>query len=283
MIRDSRRTRLLLGFLLLIAFVLVTVDARGDERSPIDPLRSFAATLFGPIERVAAFVAKPITSTGDTVGRIRDQKSEIARLERENGDLRVKLRAAELDRAAARQLDALLGAANRGRYKVTGAHVIGFGPEQGFSWTVAISAGARQGVRRDMTVVNADGLVGRIVSVGPQTSTVLLAVDPVSTVGVRVVNSGEIGAVTGAAQKPMSLQLFDQQASLSPGDELITFGSRGAKPFVPGIPVGSVIDLRTRNDGGGRLARVRPAVDFTTLDVVGIVIEPPRAPTRTGG
>jgi rod shape-determining protein MreC len=281
MIRDSRRTRFVLGFLLLVAFGLVTLDARGEERSAIDPLRGLAATLFGPIERAATFVAKPVTATVDTVGRIRDQKGEIDGLEKQNDELRGKLRAAELDRAAARQLDALLGAANRGRFKVIGAHVVGFGPEQGFSWTVAIDAGTRQGVRRDMTVVNGDGLVGRIVAAGPQTSTVLLAADPISTVGVRMVSSGEIGAVTGAGVKPMSLQLFDQQASLSAGDELVTFGSRGAKPFVQGIRVGTVIDLRTRTDGAGRQARVGPAVDFTALDVVGVVVEPPRAPTKT--
>jgi len=282
MIHDSRRTRLLLGFLLLVAFTLVTLDARGDERSPIDPLRGIAATLFGPIERVAAFVATPVTSTVDTVSRVRDQQAAIARLERENEQLRARLQAAQLDRSAARQLDAVLGAANRGRYQVIGARVVGFGPEQGFSWTVAVDAGTRQGVRRDMTVVNPDGLVGRVVSVGPQTSTVLLAIDPVSTVGARVSGSGEIGAVTGAGQQPMWLQLFDQQAPLSRGDQLITFGSRGAKPFVQGIPLGEVIELRTRTDGAGRHATVRPVVDFTALDVVGIVFEPPRAAARPG-
>ena len=283
MIRDSRRTRLVLGLLLLVAFALVTLDARGEERSPVDPLRSFAAALFGPVERLAGAVAKPFTSAVDTVAQIRDQKAELDRLQKQNAELRARLRAAQLDRAAAAQLDAVLGAANRGGYKVIGAHVVAFGPEQGFSWTVAVDAGTRQGVRRDMTVVNPDGLVGRVVSAGPHTSTVLLAVDPVSTVGVRVLSSREIGAVTGAGRQPMSLQLFDQQASLSRGDELVTFGSRGAKPFVQGIPVGTVTGVRTATDGAGRLATVRPAVDFTALDVVGIVIEAPRAATRTEG
>jgi len=271
-IRDSRRTRLVLGLLLLIAFGLVTVDARGADGSPIDPLREVAATLFGPVERVASLLARPATGAVDALGRVRDQKTEIERLSRENDELRTKLRAAEFDRASARQLDALLGAAQRGRYRVLATRVVGFGPEQGFSWTAVIGTGSRAGLRRDMTVVNADGLVGRIVDVGPQTSTVLLAADPVSTIGVRVASTGEVGAVTGAGNQPLSLQLFDQQAPLSRGDRLVSFGSRGGKPFVQGIPIGEVLDLRARTDGTGRVARVRPYVDFTALDLVGVVV-----------
>ena len=48
-----------------------------------------------------------------------------------------------------------------------------------------------------MTVLNGDGLVGRVKTVGPTTSTVLLAVDPESSVGVRLEGSMEVGFTTG--------------------------------------------------------------------------------------
>ena len=52
-------------------------------------------------------------------------------------------------------------------------------------------------MRPDMTVLNGDGLVGRVKTVGPSTSTVLLAVDPESSVGVRLEGTMEVGFTTG--------------------------------------------------------------------------------------
>ena len=77
------------------------------------------------------------------------------------------------------------------------AQVIAIGSAQTFSWTVTIDAGSSDGIRPDMTVINGDGLVGRVKTVGPTTSTVLLAVDPESSVGVRLEGSMEVGFTTG--------------------------------------------------------------------------------------
>ena len=83
----------------------------------------------------------------------------------------------------------MLKMAGDGQYGIKGAEVIAIGAAQGFSWTVTIDVGARDGITRDMTVLNGDGLVGRITTVGPDTSTVLLANDPDFTVGTRMESS----------------------------------------------------------------------------------------------
>jgi len=285
MIRDSRATRLVLALLLVVAFALVTVDVRASERSPLDPLRGSAAAVLGPLQQAARAVTRPVTSTVAAIGRIRGQRAEIARLRSENAALRAQAGAAAADRDLATQLDALLGAAGRGRYDVVAARVVALGADRGFSWSVAIDVGTRDGVRRDMTVVNGQGLVGRVVSVGPHTATVLLAVDPVSSVGVRVLPSREIGTLDGAGAGPLRVRLFDQRSRLQPGGRLVTFGSRGERPFVQGVPVGEIARVSSQAGGLSQVATVRPYVDFSALDVVGVVVEPPRAAARarTGG
>jgi rod shape-determining protein MreC len=280
MLRDSAGTRAVLALLLALAFLLATVDVRGGDRSALRPVREAASAVFGPIEQAARAVTRPVTGTVGTITRIGEQETLIARLQRENAALRTQLTAAAADRNLAAQLDALLGTAGRGRYQVVPARIVAFDADRGFSWSVAIDVGTRDGVRRDMTVVSGAGLVGRVVSVGPHSATVLLAADPVSSVGVRVVGSGEIGTADGAGSDPLQLRLFDQRARLVRGARLVTFGSPGARPFVPGVPVGEIVQVRSVPGGLSQVATVRPYVDFTTLDLVGVVVEPPRSTAR---
>jgi rod shape-determining protein MreC len=281
--RDTRRTRALLALLLLTSICLITIDYRGGEDSPLDGVRSVAAAVFGPVEQVAAAIASPVSGAVDRVGRLGNGTADAERLANQNQDLRQKLRTSTLARSRAAELDKLLKVAGTGRYKVVPAQVIAVGAAQTFSWTVTIDAGTRDGVRPDMTVLNGDGLVGRVKTTGPTTATVLLAIDPDSSVGVRVEGSMEVGFTTGQGVRDsgaLDLRLLDGQSTVTRGDRLVSFGSQGDRPYVPGVPVGDVVSVRGTPGSQTRTATVRPYVDFTSLDLVGVVVEPPRTDPR---
>jgi rod shape-determining protein MreC len=281
--RDTGRTRALLALLLFTSVCLITIDYRGGEQSPLNGVRSFAAAVFGPVEQVAAAIASPISGAVDRVGRLGTGTTDAARLAKQNKDLQRKLRTSALARNRAAELDALLKLAGTGRYKVVPAQVIAIGAAQTFSWTVTIDAGTRDGVRPDMTVLDGDGLVGRVKTSGPSTSTVLLAIDPDSSVGVRLEGSMEVGFTTGQGvhdRSALDLRLLDGQSTVSAGDRLVSFGSQGDRPYVPGVPVGEVTSVRGTPGSQTRTASVRPYVDFTSLDLVGVVVEPPRTDPR---
>jgi rod shape-determining protein MreC len=161
------------------------------------------------------------------------------------------------------------------------AQVVAIGPAQGFTWTVTIDAGTIDGVTVDMCVINGDGLVGRVVDAGPNTSTVLLIVDATSTVGARMAGSREVGLLNGTGQQEvLELQLLDPNAVLSDGQALVTFGAGGGRPFAPGIPLGEVIDASGTPGQLAQIALVRPYVDISSLDLVGVVVVPPREDPR---
>jgi rod shape-determining protein MreC len=280
---DNRRTRALLALLIFTSVCLITIDSRGGLGSPLDGVRSVAAAVFGPVEQVAAAIASPISSAVDKVGTLGNGTTDAQRLAKQNQALRLQLRTSALARSRAAELDGLLKLAGAGRYKVVPAQVIAIGAAQTFSWTVTIDAGTRDGVRPDMTVLNGDGLVGRVKTAGPSTSTVLLAIDPESSVGVRLEGSMEVGFTTGQGVRDrgaLDLQLLDGQATVSRGNRLVSFGSQGDRPYVPGVPVGEVVSVRGTPGSQTRTATVRPYVDFTSLDLVGVVIEPPRTDPR---
>ncbi|MEU0277848.1 rod shape-determining protein MreC [Streptomyces sp. NPDC088147] len=278
--RDTRESRLLLVLLIAIAFALITVDIRGGEDSPVDGARHAAATVFGPVENGVASAVNPV---GNAIGAVRDsgaRHNRIAVLQKQNTELKQRLGSDDRNRSRVRELDKMLAKAGAGQYGIKGAEVIAIGAAQGFSWTVTIDIGAKDGIRRDMTVLNGDGLVGRVTTVGPDTATVLLANDPDFTVGTRMEGNDELGFATGQGDRPLSVQLLNGKAKIKKGDRLVTFGSSKDRPFVPGVPVGEVVRV---DPSGGDLTRtlyVRPFVGFTKLDLVGVVVVAPRQDPR---
>lgn len=278
--RDTRESRLLLVLLIAIAFALITVDIRGGEESPVDGARQAAATVFGPVENGVASAVDPV---GNAIGAVRAsgaRHDKIAALEKQNAELKAELGSDARNRSRVRELDKMLKKSATGQYGIKAAEVIAIGAAQGFSWTVTIDAGSKDGLKRDMTVLNGDGLVGRVTTVGPDTATVLLANDPDFTVGTRLESTDELGFATGQGSRPLSVQFLNGKAKVKKGDRLVTFGSSKDKPFVPGVPVGEVVRV---DPSGGDLTRtvyVRPYVGFTKLDIVGVVVQAPREDPR---
>ncbi|MER5435050.1 rod shape-determining protein MreC [Streptomyces sp. NPDC002588] len=278
--RDTRESRLLLVLLIAVAFALITVDIRGGEDSPVDGARQAAAAVFGPIEDGVSSAVNPV---GNAVSAVRDsgeRHDRLAQLEKENAALKAKLGSDDRTRSRLAQLDKMLRIAGEGQYGIKGAEVIAIGAAQGFSWTITIDAGASEGIKRDMTVLNGDGLVGRVTTVGPHTATVLLANDPDFTVGTRMEGNDELGFASGQGDRPLRVELLNGKADVKKGDRLVTFGSQADKPFVPGVPVGVVSRV---DPSGGDLTRtlyVTPYVSFTKLDVVGVVVEAPKKDPR---
>ncbi|MFC7305551.1 rod shape-determining protein MreC [Streptomyces monticola] len=278
--RDTRESRLLLVLLIAIAFALITVDIRGGEESPVDGARQAAATVFGPVENGVSAAVNPL---GNAISAVRDsdeRHGRIGQLERENAALKAKLGSDDRNRSRVRQLDQLLKKAGAGQYGIKGAEVIAIGAAQGFSWTVTIDAGANDGLKRDMTVLNSEGLVGRVTTVGPNTATVLLANDPDFTVGTRMEKSDELGFATGQGDQDLAVQMLNGKAKVKKGDRMVTFGSQADKPFVPGVPIGEVVKV---DPSGGDLTRtvyLKPYVGFSKLDIVGVVVEAPRTDPR---
>ncbi|WP_055552884.1 rod shape-determining protein MreC [Streptomyces sp. NBRC 110028] len=278
--RDTRESRLLLVLLIAIAFALITVDIRGGEDSPLDGARQAAASAFGPVENGVASAVDPV---GNAVAAIRDsdeRHDRISQLEQENTRLRQRLGSDDRNRARTVELDKLRKVAGAGQYGIKGAEVIGIGAAQGFSWTVTLDVGSDDGIQRDQTVINGDGLVGRVTTVGPSTSTVLLAIDPDFTVGTRMEKSSELGFATGRGDRSLHVQLLNGKAKIKKGDRLVTFGSQADKPFVPGVPVGKVVRVDPTGGDLTRTLQVRPYVRFSRLDIVGVVVQAPRSNPR---
>ncbi len=273
--QDNRRSRVVLGVLVLIALALITLDFRDGGASPV---RNVGSDIFGPIERVLHDVTDPVSSLFDSITGGPAAQNTIANLQQENNQLRSELSAAQLDKSAAGQLSQLLRL-DAGAYRIVNANVIAVGGD--YSDTVTLDVGRNDGIKPDETVLNGSGFVGTVTQVSPDTCTVLLASDASSVIGVQLAGSGEIGEVTGTG-KSMSgsgllrLSLFDANAVLQPGQEVVTYASVNDHPEVPGVPIGTIVSVTSNGGGLVQTALVRPFATFTALGVVGIVVAVPK-------
>lgn len=272
--RDNRRDRIILAILVLVCVTLIVLDLRGSGNGPLRPLRAAGEIVIGPLERVSASFVIPVRTFVESVSGLGEKDQRISDLEAANARLQAELDTVEVDKARVADLDALLGLVNTNEYVTVPAQVIAVGPAQGFAWTVTIDVGTGDGIERDMSVVSGQGLVGRIISVGPTTATVLLVVDATSSVGGRLAGTSQIGIVSGTGrQDSLQMQLLDPLAVVDVGDIIVTFGSEGDRPYAPGIPVGTVAEMRGTQGQLTRSAIVTPYVDVSRLDIVGVVLE----------
>jgi len=277
-VHDSRRTRVVLGVLLVAALGLITINYQDGSSSALSGLRRAAGSVFGGIESAASAVTNPVT--GFFAGRSGSASSaQVTALQQQIVRLRAALSRATLTKSDYAQLSRLLQLSGKGGYRVVTASVIATG--QGYQQTVTLDAGSKDGVRPQGTVLNGQGLVGEVISVTAQTATVQLATQSGSVAGARLAPNGELGWVTGqgkaAAGSPLlKLQLLSTGTVLRPGEQLVTSASVNDRPYVPGVPIGTIASVLNKGGSLTPLATVRPYVDFGALGVVGIVIEPPR-------
>jgi rod shape-determining protein MreC len=275
--RDSRRARLVLALLLLTAFTLITLDYRSGAGGP---LRTIGNAVFGPIERAVADVARPVGSFFTSLGHLSSYKSDNAKLRKNNQALREQLRLTDGDRAHLQSMERLLDLAGRAQFKIVPAQVVAVEGALGFEWTATIDVGSRDGIQPNMTVIDGDGLVGKTVEVGPSSTTVLLGRDPKFTAGARLERTNDIGHVDGGGRQPMTFTLLGSSSTMRPGDRLVSFASIGNRPFVAEVPIGRVTKVLPAPGQLFRTAIVAPFVDFTSIDVVGVVVAPTRAVRR---
>ncbi len=273
---------LVVGLMVAASLTVITIDAASGDDSPMDPARAVVGNVLGPVEAATATAMRPLRETAAYLSRNDELRSDVARLTAANSQLRSEVEQLPLDRNRLRELDGLTRTANETGYALVASRVVGMGPMQSFSRTVTIDAGTTSGISKDMTVLNNDGLVGRVISATRSTANVLLILDTDSVVGGRLGSNREIGFLRGRGvtgdRGRLDLDLVDNSVTPAGGDVVVTWGSQNGVPYVAGIPIGKVESVYSTPRELAKHAVIDPFVDFTSLDVVGVVV-----PRRTQG
>jgi rod shape-determining protein MreC len=273
----ARSTRLLVVTLVSISLVTITVDYRQGDDGPLSALGEAALTAISPLQEAVSSVTDPIGNFFSTLFRLPSIRREnealrgqLAALEQEVATTR-----ADLDRLA--ELEALLGLTESIGPKVetTAAQVIANGVSN-FEWTITIDKGSGDGIVEDMPVIANAGLVGHIIRVGPSSSVVQLIIDPDSFVAGRLDVSRATGLLSGAGNEDLQMGLVESTVEVAPDEKVVTAGYRipgdVQSLYPPNILIGTVSRVLPDESALETLVTVRPAVDFSTLDLVLVVL-----------
>jgi rod shape-determining protein MreC len=272
-----RRSRAVLGLLVLASVTILTLDASSpSRRSPMDPLRTAVGAVLGPVEHGASAAFAPLTDIPTYLQGVNDLRRRNDALQASKSALVQRLRLAEaVQQPRNAEIQGIDRFATTTSLSLVAAQVVALGPAQSFSRTVTIDAGTSSGVVPDLTVVNADGLVGRVIAATRSTATVLLVIDSKSTVGGRLGHSMELGFLQGdgdvSSSGSLQLSLVDHRVSAQVGDTVVSWGSHGGAPYVAGVHIGRVVAVRSSPAELTQTATIRPFVDFSSLDLVAVV------------
>lgn len=275
---SENRSRLLLVLLLVSALFLITLDLRGVNLA--GSMRSVVAKLISPVERLSSSLFSPI---GNFVGDLRNIGQANEKIEQLNKELELLKSKEVLDEDMVGQLNQLknvLDLAGRGGYKVVAAKVINRGSVSSFKETITIDVGSTSGVTRNMTVISDGGLVGVVKSVSSNSSIVLLMNDPSFRIGVRIAGTQSIGILSGQGGNSYLLQLLDATGVINLGDKLVARGSDNGRPFVPGVPVGIVVEVQSNSSSITQNADVKASANLDRIGVVAVVVSPPKNDPR---
>lgn len=265
-----RRPPVFLAFLFLISLVIFLNSVRRNGALGVVP-RAILWTIAYP-QVVFARTTRGISNLWSDYIYLVGLTGRLDTLEEENGRLRSE-RAHLLTLAMENiRLKKLLDFKEHQSGELLPARVISEAQET--TAVIMIDRGSSDGVRPNLAVVSYDGLVGRTSAVTPFTAQVILLQDPRSRVPVRTLEGRAKGLLAGRGSgESLALEKVRRTEDLQAGNELVTSGTGVIYP--KGIAVGTITDVQRSTYGLLQEAWVSPAVDFTRVEEVLVIIPPP--------
>ncbi len=265
-----RNLIILVGVLFLqVLGLAVQVKRAGHDEENTRLIRIWVVDAVSPFERGLIWVQSSSTNLWHNYFYLRGVRAENRELKQEIEQMRIEQVRLNQDAAQAHRLQNLLAFKEQYIAKTVAAQVIGSSGSD-LSRVIYLDKGEDAGLKRDMAVITADGIVGKVMLVYPSVAQVLLINDQTSGVGVILEKSRLQGVLRGTANGEVVLERVMSDEQVPVGETVLTSG--GDQIFPKGLPVGIV----TRVGNGKDLflnIRVRPAADLSRLEEVLVIVE----------
>jgi rod shape-determining protein MreC len=264
-----RNLVILVGVLFLQILGLAVQVKRSSDTEHTRLIRVWAVDLVTPFERVLIWAQDGTGNLWHNYVYLRGVRTENRQLKEQIEQLRLEQVRLNEDAVQAHRLQALLAFKEQYISKTVAAQVIGSSGSDS-SRMLYIDKGENQGLKRDMAVITADGIVGKVLQVFPSVSQVLLINDQSSGVGTILEKSRLQGFLKGTATGEVVLEGVMSDEQVPPGERVLTSG--GDQIFPKGLPVGTVTKVGAGKDLFLNI-QVKPAVNLGKLEEVLVVTE----------
>jgi rod shape-determining protein MreC len=256
-------------WIFIAGFILFLLSSNSGQSPKWNPAEQFIVQITAPFQRF-------ITRTVNITEKFWLGYFQLINVRHENRQLKKEVDALRMENIRYREqlsthqrLQELLQFKHTIDRPVLAARVIGLDPTGWFK-SIIIDKGKMAGLKLNMPVVNACGVVGRIVSVSPTYAKVLLIIDQNSAVDCLVQRSRDRGMVKGESIDNCKLDYVVKSSDVSAGDMVVTSGLGGV--FPKGLPVGHILDVKEVSGDLFKDIVLKPAVDFSKLEEVLIIL-----------
>jgi rod shape-determining protein MreC len=263
-----RRPTLLFIVVLSLLFILMSFSSRtryvGETRTLFERT---VMTMFSPVPKAVNWIGSTASDMFHGYLDMRRAVAENVDLHRKVASLtteNLKLRQSSTD---LRRLRGLLGYADQINLDTSMGQAIMLDTSGRFK-SIIIDRGSADKIEINDAVVNANGLIGRVVLTTKDMAKVQLVTDSNCAVGVLDERSRRQGVIRGNGSSVLELHDVPALADVVPGDRILTAGIDGIYP--KGIPIGTVV----KADQGPDLFKnivIKPSVDFGSIEEVIII------------
>lgn len=276
-----QRAPLWLVTLLVTNLVIMAVDAR-DLNGEHKILRIWTQTFSSPLQSASSRASGATVGFFQQIWNFRSTAYENEQLKERVAALERELNSARQAQTESEHLKALLDLKQQIDIQSVPARVIARDPSVWFN-TVTINRGTSSGIELNMPVVTGGGIVGRVITVSPWASQVMLITDEKAGAGAvvgQLGQSGALGSVRGRADLGVGIIEMRYVSGLEKvevNDNVMTTGQDGIYP--PGLNVGRVVDVKNGTATQAHQILIKPGAQLDHLEEVAVLLY--RAPQRS--
>ena len=276
-----QRAPIWLVALLVANLVIMAIDAR-DADGKHKMLRVWTQTFASPLQNASSKASGATTGFFQEIWNFRSTAQENEQLKERLTQVETELNNARQAAAENERLKGLLGLNEQTTINSIPARVIARDPSVWFN-TITINRGSSSGIEMNMPVVTAGGIVGRVITVSPWASQVMLLTDEKAGAGAvvgQLGQSGALGSVRGRADLGVALiemRYVSGTEKVEVGDNVMTTGQDGIYPA--GLNVGRVVDVKSGTATQAHHILIQPGAQLDHLEEVAVLLyhPPPRA------
>jgi len=272
---NSRKFRLP-EFILVILVILSGVFLTFSSGKFILNFKTIGFSVVSSVEKGAFYVKEGFVGTFNSIGQLRklrkdyntlvDKLENYEQMQRSNAEIRKENERLKEQLGFVQSLDE----------KNIPAQIISRDLESAYSY-LTINKGSVNGIRKGMPVVafqsGSEGLVGKIVQVGPFTSQVMPIYNSDCIISARITNTRDLGLVNGmgSSDQPLILEYIRKRVidELSIGDVIVTSGENDN--YMRDIPIGSISKITVLDYNSSLNIELNPIIDFSRLENIVVV------------
>jgi len=263
------------GYLFLAVLLghIILISAQVNTKGGVPALEAGVFGVFAEVQRGTSSIISVISDIWSGYIGLRQVRADNEVLRKRLAETEVALQQQRALADRSHLLENLLELRDRTTLKTTGAEIIAAGATPDFR-TVTIDKGTREGLAADMAVIAPAGVVGRVVVPSASAAKVQLLVDRNAAAGAVIERreSRAQGVVVGTGDGLLRMEYVSEIADIVVGDVVVTSGIDGIYP--KGFVIGRVESVE-KTGSTFKTILVKPAVDFSSLEEVLVVLSTP--------